>query len=227
MLLATEAAHGRRRGGLQSVERRLLQPLAVVGGLTVTSRAQTVLDMAAYLPFERAVPAMDHVLGADPARGLPPLSKDGLRELVPGLPTQTKRTRVLRIIDFADPRSESPGESYSRAVLHRHGFPVPDLQHEFLSAAGRPLGRSDFFWPDHRLVGEFDGAVKYGTAFNGSSEQAQQALLREKRREDAIRATGVGFVRWSWNDARKPAQHPESLVQRLLRAGLPRLRGDP
>ena len=224
MVLASVPSHARRRGGIRWVERRLLEPLSETSGFAVTSRAQTVLDMAAYLSFERAVPAMDHVLRPDLGRGLAPLNKTDLRDLAQALPTQAKRTRAVRIIDFADKRSESPGESFSRAVLHRLGFPPPDLQKEFRSAGGRVLGRTDFFWPQQNLVGEFDGAVKYGAALNGADGQSQQTLLQEKRREDAIRATGVGFVRWTWADVLRPPQEPDGLTQILTRAGLPRTR---
>ncbi len=221
MVLASAPSHARRRGGIRWAERQLLEPLSETSGFAVTSRAQTVLDMAAYLPFERAVPAMDHVLRPDPGRGLAPLDKVVLRNLAQALPTQAKRTRALRVINFADVRSESPGESFSRAVIHRLGFPPPDLQKEFRSSGGRVLGRTDFFWPQRNLVGEFDGAVKYGASLNGTVGQSQQALLREKRREDAIRATGVGFVRWSWADALRPPHDPGGLAQILTRAGLP------
>ncbi|MET4061570.1 hypothetical protein ABIB35_003143 [Arthrobacter sp. UYP6] len=232
LLLAPGSSHGRRRGNLCWTPRTLLEPTTTQDGLTLTSRAQTVLDMAARLPFERAVPAMDHMLRPDEARGFPALERDALMVLSGKLPDEAKRTRARRVISFADGRSESPGESYSRAVLHLLGFPQPELQHEFRSAGGEFLGRTDFYWKEYALVGEFDGAVKYGAIgssnTSGTSQQigtaVRETLIREKRREDAIRATGVGFVRWSWSDITKPKHDPDGLVRMLLRAGLPRKR---
>ena len=219
LLLGSATSHGRCRGGLRWTHRVLLEPMETFDGVLLTSRAQTVLDMAAYLDFEHAVPAMDHVLRPDAALGLSPLSKEFLWDLAERLPFRSKQAKARRVIDFADALSESPGESYSRAVLHRFGFPAPELQHGFSTPAGR--FRSDFYWKDHRLVGEFDGAVKYGA--NGSAlSPSWDTLTQEKRREDAIRAAGVGFVRWSWTDIRRPPEHPESLVRRLVIAGLPR-----
>ena len=219
LLLGSPASHGRCRGGLRWTQRALLEPVETFDGMLLTSRAQTVLDMAAHLDFEHAVPAMDQVLRVDRARGLPPLSKELLRDLTLKLPFRTKQAKARRVVDFADPRSESPGESYSRAVLHRFGFPAPELQHEFSTPEGR--FRSDFYWKDQLLVGEFDGAVKYGV--KGSAlPPSWETLTQEKRREDAIRASGVRIVRWSWTDIRRPSEHPESLVRRLVAAGLPR-----
>ena len=231
LFLAPAASHGKRRGTLHWTPRTLLEPTTLRDGLGLTSRAQTVLDMAAHLPFERAVPAMDQVLRPDATRRLPALNRNTLLHLAERLPDQAKRTRALNVITFADARSESPGESYSRAVLHLRGFPPPELQHEFHSASGRFLGRTDFYWKDQALVGEFDGAVKYGgnlpPSARGSRQpgtEARETLILEKRREDAIRATGVGFVRWAWADISKPQNDPEGLVRMLMQAGLPRSR---
>lgn len=217
LLLAEDPTHGRQRAGLRWSVRRLLEPLDTVASIPVTSRAQTALDMAAYLRFEQAVPAMDHVLRPDSARRLPALTKEHLHNLASGLPGLTKQERARRVIGFADARSESPGESCSRALMHLRGFPAPQLQYQFDTPSGR--FRTDFCWPERRLAGEFDGDVKYGRG-NPATPASWDILVREKRREDAIRATGVGFVRWSWADLSRPAQHPESLVQRLVRAGL-------
>lgn len=221
LLLAVSPRHGHRRRDLRWAERRLLEPVTTLDGTRLTSRAQTVLDMAAYLPFEHAVPAMDHVLRPDPARGLPALSKEFLLDLACNLPARTKQARAMRVIDFADSRSESAGESYSRASMHRVGFPAPELQHEFSTPSGR--FRTDFYWKDSKLVGEFDGAVKYG-ASGSVLQPSWDTLMQEKRREDAIRATGVRFVRWTWKDIDRPETHPDGLVQRLIRAGLPQTR---
>ncbi|WAP51078.1 hypothetical protein OL239_14460 [Arthrobacter sp. ATA002] len=160
MLLAVHPSHGRRRGGIRWAERQLLEPVTTQAGVTLTSRAQTALDMAAHLEFERAVPAMDRVLLPDSTRMQPALGKTRLLELSEALPSRARRMRARRVIDFADPAAESPGESYSRAMLHRHGFPEPELQREFITPGGR--FRTDFYWEEQALVGELDGSVKYG-----------------------------------------------------------------
>lgn len=45
------------------------------------------------------------------------------------------------------------------------------------------------------VVVEFDGAIKYR---QGSLEEGRQALIEEKRREDALRSAGLEFVRVDW-----------------------------
>lgn len=115
-LLATNGTHGRTRAGIRFRQIALLDPLETWDGYTVTSRAQTVVDIAAKSPFAHAVPAIDHVLRPDRARGLRALHRDELRELAQALPPSRKR-RVERAIAFADPLAQSPDESYSRALM--------------------------------------------------------------------------------------------------------------
>lgn len=61
-------------------------------------------------------------------------------------------------------------------------FPRPRLQVEHRDEAGFV----DFQWEG--VIGEFDGAEKYGPAYSDSPEAMQQVLVREKTREDRLRA---------------------------------------
>jgi hypothetical protein len=199
-----------------------LEPLETVDGFVATSRAQTVVDLAAHAPFEHAAPAVDHVLRPDTSRRLPPLEKDRLLALLPGLPTQAKRERASRAIRFGDARAQSPGESLSRAQMYRFNFPAPELQHPVHDRNGELLGITDFFWKDFRLVGEFDGSGKYSRNEYLAGLSPADAVEREKIREDRIRGTGLMFARWMWHAAWDPAspRNPRGLVKILTDAGL-------
>lgn len=69
-------------------------------------------------------------------------------------------------------------------------------------------------------VGEFDGKDKYMQAGLRGGISAEEAVYREKLREDRIRALGHGFVRWRWADL----EDPERLKRKLLAVGLRPLR---
>ena len=77
-------------------------------------------------------------------------------------------------------------------------LPPPVPQWEARDADGRLVGRTDFGWPKHGVVGEFDGMVKYSRALTG--QDPAEAVFDEKRREDALRALGLTVVRWTWHD---------------------------
>jgi hypothetical protein len=126
------------------------------------------------------------------------------------------RARVQRALDFADSRSGSPGESLSRVVMHQVGFPQPMLQERFEDERGL-IGFTDFWWPEFRLIGEFDGATKYVDQRFTAGSTSARVLMAEKRRENRLRALGPGVTRWDW----RAATHPPELRALLIEAGLP------
>ncbi|MCU1438686.1 MAG: hypothetical protein JWP66_1773 [Naasia sp.] len=176
-----------------------------VGGLYATSLERTLIDLAESTPFRDAVVAVD--------AGLQRVDLADVRALAARKACRGWR-RVQRVLDFASPLAESPGESLSRVIMHELGLPTPVLQQDFRDRRGL-IGRADFWWPDARLIGEFDGRVKYSGHFTGSPEDV---LWREKLREDRLRASGTRLVRWVWADLARP----ERLLALLSAAGLPR-----
>jgi len=162
-------------------------------GLRVTTVARTVVDLARSAGFLTGVTAADHALHAG-------LTDRGELDEVLAAITGTRGYRVARqVVDFADGRTESAGESLSRVRMHELGVPRPVPQQEFHLPGERDY-RVDFYWPDKRRSGEFDGKSKYGV--DGlSPQEAADRLWQEKRREDALRAAGYAVVRWVWDDA--------------------------
>ena len=180
----------------------------VVDGLPTTTLARTVVDLACQLPMRQSVPVGDAALRMT-ARTAP--ERDLRSELAEVLDRATRRPGVpsaRRAVAFFDPRSESPGESYSRVVMHERGLPPPQLQHEIVDDFGLLVARCDFAWPELRTVGEFDGLVKYTGQFGANTSEV---LIAEKRREDAIRSYGWQVARWVWADLRRPAEFAATL----------------
>ncbi|MFE4544816.1 type IV toxin-antitoxin system AbiEi family antitoxin domain-containing protein [Arthrobacter sp. NPDC056727] len=188
-------------------------------GLLVTGRVRTVLDLAAFTSFAEAIVPLDHVLKPDRTRKLPALSKEQLLAGIEGNYTAAAARRITMAIEFADPRSASPGESYSRALMHVAGFEAPGLQHEIRDGAGL-IGYTDYYWEGVRVAGEFDGVEKYMKPEYLKGRTRSQAVVDEKCREDRIRATGRAVVRWVWADLMTPGR----LERKLAAAGVPRRR---
>ena len=218
--LTTYRGGGRSRAG---VRRHLIDPACTdaqeLDGLLVTSRMQTVLDLAAFVPFAEALVPLDHVLKPDTVRGLPALTKEKLLSALPGRYVMAAERRVRAAIENADPASGSAGESYSRGLIMAAGFACPELQYEVRSSTGR-VGYSDFYWEETRTVGEFDGIAKYQRAEYLNGRTPGQVVVDEKLREDRIRATGRNVVRWVWADLWKAGE----LERKLAAAGVPRRR---
>lgn len=173
--------------------------LTVVAGRLATSASRAAAESACTASFEESVVCIDAALRADN------LSEDGVRrllELIEFWPGSRTARAALR---FGTKLSESVGESRLRVFLHEHGFPEPALQVEFYDRDGL-IGRVDFYFPAYNLVVEFDGLLKYG---GGSPE----VLIREKRREDRLRARGLAVVRTDWSDFDRPAHLATTLRQ--------------
>lgn len=125
-------------------------------------------------------------------------------------------SRVRRLLDLADGRSESVGESRSRALFVRDQLPLPDLQATLHSDGGIRLGRVDFLLDG--VVGEFDGRVKYGRLVS-DGERPSDVLWAEKGREDAIRDAGRQVVRWTWDELTTPGVVADRVRRAVARAG--------
>jgi hypothetical protein len=177
--------------------------ITTIDGRPVTSLPRTLVDIARSCSFEHTVAVLDFVLHA----GM--LDATVIRRALAEWPTARGIRRANRALDFADPASESPGESVSRVRIADDGFPAPVLQPWFETDRG--AFRTDFSWPAFGIIGEFDGLVKYGGD--------PGTLIAEKRREEALgRHRDVRAIRrWTWSDLAIPG----ALYSLLRSAGLP------
>ncbi|TCC52505.1 hypothetical protein E0H75_01675 [Kribbella capetownensis] len=200
---------GDRTGGLiAGVQHHLggLVPADVttVDGVPVTALPRALVETACTASFEAAVVAADAVLRES---GLEDAELRRLLQAIefwPGSPT------ARAAMQFASPLSESVGESRLRVLMHQFGLPDPVLQAEFYDADGF-VARVDFDFPSDATIVEFDGLLKYGA---GSPE----VLVREKRREDRLRAIGRQVVRVTWADFNRPDRVAATIGDAFARA---------
>ncbi len=177
-------------------------------GLPVTSLSRTVVDLVAHVGLEAGVVAADWALAHGTTR----------EELLAAASSRSSRNaaeRIARAIEFADPRAGSPGESAARLAIHAAGFVTPELQVQFRDHAG--VMRVDFLWRQARIVGEFDGKMKYTRDEFALGDPAQR-VWEEKRREDRLRRIHPGHVRIAWAEVRDRT----ALIRVLSAAGVPR-----
>lgn len=165
---------------------------AVRHGLPVTSLERNLVDCAQALQPLAGLIVADAALhvGADPAV---------CAELLAARRGQRGVVRAREILTFADAGAESPGETTLRFMLLVLGLPVPETQIRISTPAGTFW--SDLGWREAGLLCEYDGQTKYGA--NGT---ATDAVLREKRRQDAVEEEGWRMLRIVREDLRsRPA----------------------
>lgn len=223
MVLGEDAAAQQVRTKRSYPLRYCLKPAvqAVVSGeFRCMSPVQTTLDLMAVANLSEALVVADGLARMLHRRGRLSADKNllavaAIADAVSSRPHASERRRAERVAALASPLAESVGESYSRAAFELLGFEQPVLQHVFHDTDGF-IGRADCWWPQQRVVGEFDGKAKYVDAAVRGGVAPEEAVYREKLREDRIRSLGFRFVRWSWADV----ENPDRLRRKLLAAGL-------
>jgi very-short-patch-repair endonuclease len=175
------------------------EDVVVRAGQPVTTLERTAVDCATTLGPDGGLVVVDAALhqGADRATLADLLARR----------VGARGVRVARaVLAVADGGAESPGETLARLALLRLGVVAPVTQ----VAVETHLGMfwTDFGWPEWRVVGEYDGVAKYTT-----HGDAADAVLREKRRQEAIEEAGTTVLRVVSQDCRTP----ELLLGRLRR----------
>ncbi len=204
----TEARHGLR------LLVAPLPPQDVVprDGWSVTSCARTVADCLRHLPAEDAVAVADAAAAQRVTRA----------DVVSVLARQDGwwgQPAALERLELVDPRRESWLESWSAARLVARGIPLPESQARVFGQDGRFIGRVDWWWPRHGVVGEADGPEKHRRGLTGVGD-VDRVMREEKDREDALRDEGLQVVRYGT----AAAVELDALVGRIERA---LRRGDP
>lgn len=178
-----------------------LVDITVIDGLPVTRLARTLVDCAADLPRLEAVAAADQFLraGIDSeslAAALEPLHGERLR-------------RANATLLAADPRSESPMESWTRCLIGDAGLPAPVPQLRVRT----PNGRSKFLdlgWEQWQVGVEYDGM---GTHLGVAAERG------DRRRHQVLRNLGWEVQVLTASDV---MEHPRPWLVRLREALLER-----
>lgn len=166
--------------------------LVEANGCAVTSASRAALEAASLVDVQKGLVILDSVLDL----GLTDL--DAVQRAHEAF-SRWPGARSLQIaVRLARPGAGSVGETLARHLMWIEHLPEPVLQYEVRDNAGTLVGRSDFCWPEHGLLGEFDGVQKYGRLLR-LGETPGDAVVREKVREDALRSiTGFMMVRLIW-----------------------------
>jgi len=175
------------------------------GGSSVVHPALAVVQSAALVGVTAGVAAADAALHAGQ------VTRDDL-EIALRVARLGPGRRDARIaVELSQSLTESPGESWARVLFVSLGLPTVEPQVVIRDERGSLVGRVDFLFRAQRTIVEFDGLVKYGGA------DGRQALIDEKRREDALRSLGYQVVRLTWRDL-----HDPGLVARLIKEAFAR-----
>lgn len=183
-----------------------------IAGIHCTDLLDTAVDLTRALSPAKGLAVADAAMS--PFQG-GDVQRATAEAILDGQVSSRGRARARWAWTNADDRSESPGESVSRAVIAWCGFETPELQTEFSYEGSHD--RADFFFPSSRAIGEADGWAKYDL---DDPDSGARHLADEKRREDRLRRNGHPVARWDLAAAWKV----DPLRVALLAADVPLVR---
>ena len=167
--------------------------LMTIDGSLLTGPERTFIDIARYHGFAEGLVAADYLL----YRGY---TKEHLLRQVQRAGRLRGIGTARRCIEHAVSNSDSPYESYMRALLIDAG--VKPIKTQF-----QVLGYYADILVDNWLIIEIDGRVKY------SGPDGDNARQREIDREKKIGNLGYVFLRFTTEELRL---HPERCVQQVI-----------
>ena len=150
-LTLAPSAHACRMPGLRVRRARLAaEHRWGRSGIPVTAPEATAVRLAACLPGDDAVIAVDQMVAT------------GIVDLLPiRAVAATARgagsARARAVCELADGLAGSPQETRLRLLIHRSHLPRPVAQFRVVDSRGRVIARPDFAWPDRKIALEYDG----------------------------------------------------------------------
>jgi very-short-patch-repair endonuclease len=178
-------ANARARVGVKL--RRAALPeedVAITGGFRVTNGLRTARDLGSRADLFESVVAIDMAVHA----GLVDLAT--LSSWVSCNTGAKGVKRLRRVLALANPLAESPMETRLRLELVTARLPNPCVQVDLHDAHGDFLGRVDMYYPDARLVIEYDG------------KDHKDRLVEDLRRQNALINAGYHVLRFTAPDLR-------------------------
>jgi hypothetical protein len=177
----------RTRAGLLVRHREIPRGEVVsVRGLRTLALPLTLAGLCLQLPEVEALAAIDKAVHR---RLTDPVSLSQYAEAARGRPGMA-RLRSLALL--AGP-AESPMETRLRWLLIQAGLPRPEVQANLRDGAARFVGRVDLYYPEARLVLEYDGG------------HHRERLVEDNRRQNALVNAGYRLLRFTAADIHRRA----------------------
>ncbi|MDO4899847.1 hypothetical protein [Actinomyces sp.] len=176
------------------------EEITVVRGIPVTTVLRTAFDCAFDEPAHNALAIADAALRlhcrpqlndrrayADAERR----ARNVWQEWLQRSPHRRGIAQARAVLGTATPLADSPGESVMRWLTLVLGLTPPQVQHRVSDGAN--MWWLDLCWPEHGIVIEVDGRMKYN---------AREDAWQEKLRQDSIQAMGWHFIRVTYGEFR-------------------------
>jgi len=198
--IAPPAASSRTRSGI-AIRRFELSPIdvVVIRGLRATSLNRTLLDFCIASSAVEALVAVDMAFRFGKTNAVALCRYGNDRRGMPGC------ARLRELAALAEP-AESPMETRLRWLLIEAGLPRPRAQVDLFADAGSFIGRADLYYPEARLVIEFDGG------------NHKNRMVADNRRQNDLMSAHFSVLRFTTADLQDRPRQVVALVRGMLAA---------
>ena len=177
-------------------------------GLVMSHPCTALLEIASVLDHDDLVIAIDSLLTRDSPR-----RAKRLAQIHDSLDTHRGRwgaARLRRALQDARPLTDSPGETRSRLLLLRAGFPEPVINFAVQDTDTDTTRYLDLAYPELGIAVEYDGDYH-------RRDQAQWRA--DQGRKDSLESLGWKLVTWTAADIKSPQRALTALRRRFQAAG--------
>ena len=161
------------RTGAHGGERDLTaRDLVDVEGIRVTTPLRTALDLACGLSRAEGLASVDALMR------IHGLTREAMQQELPRFRGRRGVVQARALVELADPRAESPGESFTRLAIHDEGLPAPTPQLWVTDLGGRRW-RLDLGYESERVAVEYDGEQYHSSRQQRERDRLRRAALAE------------------------------------------------
>ena len=142
-----------------------------VDGVLVTTPLRTALDLACRLSRYEALACLDAFMATHD------LSRQELQRELHRFRGRRGVVQARALVQLADPRSESSGESFTRCAIHDEGLPPPEPQVWVRDDSGNRW-RLDLAYQWARVAIEYDGEQFHSSDEDKAADHRRRTALR-------------------------------------------------
>lgn len=191
-----------RRSNVRCMRRSSMAETTTITGVTVTTPAQTWLDVGHLKPSLAIYVSMADCLVGRSDRKLAHLQR-----FISGAGACKGVGLARRALPLVRNGAESVKETETRLRILSAGLPEPELNHNIYDTAGRLMGRADMMYRAQKVIVEYDGAC------HGSDK----ARRRDAQRRNALQHDGWKVLTVTQSSFDDPDQEWLQQLRRLLR----------
>lgn len=180
------------------------------GGLELSSPYVVLLELAGVLEHDDLVIAIDSLIARNPR--VTGAALDGIIAVSESYSRLWGAAPLRRALVDARPNTDSPGETRTRLLLQRAGFPEPTVNLPVPDPQSGRMRYLDLAYPELKIAVEYDGDYHRRT---------KQQWREDQARKDSLASAGWDLRSLTGQDIKAPARLLSALRRTFLRAGAP------